>query len=63
MFYTSFVITIGLFILAFSSFIPTVYFGLLTGLVMIIALAADLLVLPAIIVFAKPFGRAAADTQ
>ncbi len=63
MFYTSFVITIGLFILAFSSFIPTVYFGLLTGLVMIIALAADLLVLPAIIVFAKPFGQAAADTQ
>ena len=57
MFYTSFVITAGLFMLALSNFIPTVYFGLLTGLVMIIALVADLMVLPAIIVFFKPFGR------
>ncbi len=63
MFYTSFVITIGLFMLAFSNFIPTVYFGLLTGLVMIIALVADLMVLPAIIVFFKPFGCAVTDSQ
>ncbi len=63
MFYTSFVITIGLFMLALSSFIPTVYFGLLTGLVMIIALFADLMVLPAIIVFFKPFRCAVTDSQ
>ncbi len=63
MFFTSIVITMGLCILALSNFIPTVYFGLLTGLVMIIALVADLTALPAIIVFVKPFGPEAEDMQ
>ncbi len=56
MFYTTLVITVGFSILVFSNFIPTIYFGLLTGITMIIALLADLFLLPALIVTFKPFG-------
>ncbi len=54
---TSAVITIGFAILALSRFLPTVYFGLLTGLVMIVALVADLTLLPRLLVLARPFGK------
>ena len=57
MFYTSLVITVGFSILVFSNFIPTIYFGLLTGLAMIVALIANITLLPALIVTFKPFGR------
>ncbi len=56
MFYTTLVITVGFSILVFSNFIPTIYFGILTGLAMIIALVADLSLLPALIIKFKPFG-------
>ncbi|WP_455199582.1 efflux RND transporter permease subunit [Kaarinaea lacus] len=54
MYYTSVTITLGFSILALSNFIPTIYFGLLTGLAMIIALLADLMLLPILLVIFKP---------
>jgi predicted RND superfamily exporter protein len=56
MYYTSLTIVIGFSILALSNFIPTIYFGLLTGLAMVIALIAALTLLPQLIIFFKPFG-------
>ncbi|MCF7973840.1 MAG: MMPL family transporter [Phycisphaerae bacterium] len=56
MYYTSVTIIIGFSILALSNFIPSIYFGLLTGLAMVIALIAALTLLPQLIILAKPFG-------
>jgi predicted RND superfamily exporter protein len=56
MYYTSVTIIIGFSILAMSNFIPSVYFGLLTGLAMLIALTSALTLLPKLIVVFKPFG-------
>lgn len=56
MYYTSVTIIIGFSILVLSSFIPSIYFGLLTGLAMLIALIAALTLLPQLIVVFKPFG-------
>jgi uncharacterized protein len=56
MYYTSITIIIGFSILVTSNFIPTIYFGLLTGLAMIIALIAALTLLPQLIILIKPFG-------
>ena len=56
MYYTSVTIIIGFSILALSNFIPSIYFGLLTGLAMLIALVAALTLLPALFVFFKPLG-------
>jgi len=55
-YYTSITITVGFSILTLSNFIPTIYFGLLTGLAMIIALLGDLILLPLLIVMFKPLG-------
>jgi predicted RND superfamily exporter protein len=57
MYYTSVTIIIGFSILAMSNFIPSIYFGLLTGLAMIIALIAALTLLPQLIILVKPFGH------
>jgi len=57
MYYTSVTIIIGFSILALSNFIPTIYFGLLTGLAMLIALIAALTLLPQMLILAKPFGK------
>jgi predicted RND superfamily exporter protein len=57
MYYTSVTIIIGFSILALSNFIPSVYFGLLTGLAMFIALIAALTLLPQMLIMAKPFGK------
>jgi predicted RND superfamily exporter protein len=57
MYYTSVTIIIGFSILSFSSFLPTLYFGLLTGLAMLIALLAALTLLPQLLIVVKPFGR------
>jgi hypothetical protein len=54
MFYTSIIITLGFSILALSNFIPTIYFGLLTGAAMITALIANLTLLPLLISIVKP---------
>ena len=56
MYYTSITIIIGFSILVLSNFIPSIYFGLLTGLAMLIALIAALTLLPQLIVVFKPFG-------
>jgi len=55
MFYTSLIIMIGFSVLVLSSFIPTIYFGLLTLLSMFMAIAADLLLLPVMLMIFKPF--------
>ncbi|MBW2192817.1 MAG: MMPL family transporter, partial [Deltaproteobacteria bacterium] len=54
--YTSVTIIIGFSILVLSNFIPSIYFGLLTGLAMLIALIAALTLLPELLVVFKPFG-------
>lgn len=56
-YYTSVTITLGFSILVLSNFIPTIDFGLLTGFAMVIALIANLTLLPLLIVRFKPFGR------
>ena len=55
-FYTSATIIFGFSILTLSNFLPTIYFGLLTGLAMAIALLAALTLLPKLILLTKPFG-------
>jgi hypothetical protein len=62
MFYTSVTIIIGFSILVLSNFIPSIYFGLLTGLAMLIALIAALTLLPQLIVVFKPFGDEAKES-
>jgi predicted RND superfamily exporter protein len=57
MYYTSVTIIIGFSILALSNFIPSVYFGLLTGLAMLIALLAALTLLPQMLILGKAFGE------
>ena len=54
MYYTTITITLGFSILALSNFIPTIYFGLLTGFAMVVALIADLTLLPLLLVKFKP---------
>ncbi len=56
MYYTSVTIIIGFSILTFSNFIPSIYFGLLTGLAMLIALVAAMTLLPQLIILFKPLG-------
>ena len=55
-FYTTTTIIFGFSILMLSNFIPTIYFGVLTGAAMFIALLAALTVLPKLILWWKPFG-------
>ena len=49
MFYTSTIIMVGFSVLVLSNFIPTIYFGLLTMLAMFMAIVADLLLLPVLL--------------
>jgi predicted RND superfamily exporter protein len=56
MYYTSVTIIIGFSILVLSNFLPSVYFGLLTGLAMLIALFASLTLLPQLLIVFRPFG-------
>ncbi|MCF8025446.1 MAG: MMPL family transporter [Desulfobacteraceae bacterium] len=63
MYYTSIAIIIGFSILATSNFIPTIIFGLFTGLAMLIALVAALTLLPRLIILIKPFGPEGGTTE
>jgi len=54
MYYTSVTITLGFSILALSEFMPTIYFGLLTGAAMVIALLGALALLPLLIIVFRP---------
>jgi len=56
MYYTTITVTLGFVILALSNFIPTIYFGLLTGFSMLVALIANLTLLPLLIAWLKPMG-------
>ncbi|MBC3767692.1 efflux RND transporter permease subunit [Neptunicella marina] len=49
MLFTSLIIALGFGMLGFSDFIPSVMFGLLTGLAMVVALVTDLTLLPALL--------------
>ena len=55
MYYTSVTIIIGFCILVFSNFIPSIYFGLLTSLAMLMALLSSLILLPQLLILFKPF--------
>jgi predicted RND superfamily exporter protein len=55
-FYTSTTVIFGFSILMLSNFLPTIYFGVLTGLAMLIALLASLTLLPRMILLWRPFG-------
>lgn len=54
MYYTSVTITLGFSILALSEFMPTIYFGLLTGAAMVVALIGALTLLPLLIIVFRP---------
>lgn len=60
MYYTSLTIILGFSILMLSNFRPTLYFGLLTALAMVVALVGALTLLPRLIVLLKPFPPPAA---
>jgi hypothetical protein len=55
-YYTSITVTVGFSILTLSNFIPTIYFGFLTGIAMVVALLSNLTLLPLLIIVFKPLG-------
>jgi len=57
MYFTTLVIVIGFSILTLSNLIPTIYFGLLTMIVMVAALTSDLILLPKLLLLFKPFKK------
>lgn len=57
MFYYSLATIIGFLVLVTSNFIPTLIFGLLTVLVLLVAIVSDLLFSPFLVLFFKPFGK------
>ncbi len=54
---TSITIVFGFSILVLSKFIPTIYFGIFTGLAMLLAMISVLTLLPSLILIIKPFGK------
>ena len=54
---TSITIVFGFSILVLSKFIPTIYFGIFTGLAMLLAMISVLTLLPSLILTVKPFGK------
>ena len=54
---TSITIVFGFSILVFSKFIPTIYFGVFTGIAMLLAMISVLTLLPSLILLNKPFGK------
>ena len=56
MVHTTTTITLGFSILVLSTFVPTIHFGVLTGYSMVVALVADLTLLPWLIAAFKPLG-------
>ena len=57
---TSITIVFGFSILILSNFIPTIYFGIFTGIAMLLAMISVLTLLPRLLLIYKPFGK---DTQ
>ena len=58
---TSITIVFGFSILVFSNFIPTIYFGVFTGIAMLLAMISVLTLLPKLILTLKPFGNETGD--
>ena len=56
---TSITIVFGFSILVLSNFIPTIYFGLFTGIAMLLAMISVLTLLPKLLLVYKPFGDGA----
>ncbi|WP_299982378.1 MMPL family transporter [uncultured Pseudoteredinibacter sp.] len=56
LYYTAITIIVGFSVLSLSEFIPSIYFGLLTGGSMIAATLASLVLLPKLIILFKPLG-------
>ena len=54
---TSITIVFGFSILILSNFIPTIYFGVFTGIAMLLAMISVLTLLPKLILVYKPFGE------
>tara|TARA_Y100000590_G_scaffold372690_1_gene435901 strand:- start:742 stop:3126 length:2385 start_codon:yes stop_codon:yes gene_type:complete len=54
---TSITIVFGFSILVFSKFIPTIYFGVFTGIAMLLAMISVLTLLPSLILLTRPFGK------
>ena len=54
---TSITVVFGFSILVLSNFIPTIYFGIFTGIAMLLAMVSVLTLLPKLILVAKPFGN------
>ena len=54
---TSITIVFGFSILFLSNFIPTIYFGVFTGIAMLLALISVLTLLPKLILIIKPFSK------
>ena len=54
---TSITIVFGFSILVLSNFIPTIYFGIFTGLAMMLAMLLVLTLLPCFLISFKPFGN------
>ena len=54
---TSITIVFGFSILVLSNFIPTIYFGIFTGIAMLLAMISVLTLLPKLILVYKPFGE------
>ncbi len=61
-YYTALTITVGFSILALSNFIPTLYFGTLVGLAMVVALLSNLTLLPVLLIVFKPLGPEQVDS-
>ncbi len=57
LFYTTSIIVFGFSIMIMSQFIPTIYFGILTGFAMLAALLGSLFLLPKLIILTKPFTK------
>ena len=53
---TSITIVFGFSILILSNFIPTIYFGIFTGIAMLLAMISVLTLLPSLLLVFKPFG-------
>ncbi len=54
---TSITIVFGFSILVLSKFIPTIYFGIFTGLAMLLAMVSVLTLLPSLLLLIKPFTK------
>ena len=54
---TSITIVFGFSILVLSNFIPTIYFGIFTGIAMLLAMISVLTLLPKLLLIYKPFGK------